>query len=89
MNYNETRVLYKRYVDVITLIRKEGQLLPLYMVWESRGDRKLYKIDKVYRIRKAASEVGGCGILYECRIDGKDRNLFYEKDRWFLESYRP
>lgn len=89
MNYNETLRLYKRYVDVIAMMKKDGQLQPMYMIWEHHGVRTPYKIDKIYRIRKAASEVGGCGILYEIKIDGRDRKLFYERDRWFLESYRP
>lgn len=81
--------LYKRYVEVVVLTGKQGELRPLYMIWESHGVKTKYKIDKIYEIRKAASQVGGCGVLYSCRIDGKDRRLFYEKDRWFIESYRP
>lgn len=77
--------LYKRYVEVITLINKEGQLTPLYLIWEGRT----YKIDKVTNIRKSVSAVGGCGICYTCLIEGRIRKLFWEQYRWFLESYKP
>ncbi|MGX8679866.1 MAG: hypothetical protein ACSW8B_00580 [bacterium] len=89
MQENATIRLYKRYVDVITLIKKDGQIRPLFLVWETHGFNQTYKIDKIKQIRKAASPVGGCGILYECLIEGHERHLFYEKDRWFIESYRP
>lgn len=81
--------LYKRYVKVITLIGKEGEITPLYMFWDTRDGERLYKIDKIKNIRKAHSVVGGSGILYECVIAGLERNLFYERDRWFLESHKP
>ncbi len=81
--------LYKRYVEVITLIGKEGQIKPLYMIWETYEGKTLYKIDKITQVRQSQSQVGGCGILYECHIDGKVRHLFYERDRWFLESHKP
>lgn len=81
--------LYKRYVDMIVLTSKEGQLKPLYLIWEGSNGKENFKIDKILDVRKSSSKVGGCGILYECEIDGKVRKLFYEKDRWFIESYRP
>ncbi len=57
-------MLYKRYVDVITLIDKQGRLTPLILRWENGVQ---YPIDRILEIRKAVSEVGGCGILYRCR----------------------
>ena len=81
--------LYKRYVDMIVMTNKEGKLKPLYMIWESREGKESFRIDKILDIRKASSQVGGCGLLYECMIDRKIRNLFYERNRWFIESYHP
>ena len=34
--------LYKRYVDVVTVIKKNGQMLPLYLAWDDENGRKLY-----------------------------------------------
>lgn len=78
--------LYKRYIDVITLQKKDGQIRPLYICWE---DGRKYHIDKVISVEQRASQVGGCGMRYVCRIQGAERNLFLEKNRWFIESYQP
>lgn len=78
--------LYKRYIDVVTMINKSGELTPLMLVWDN-GVK--YKIDKVVEVRNAASQVGGCGILYRCQVGGVERNLFFERNRWFIESTRP
>ncbi len=80
---------YKRYVDVIVHISKDGKQLPLYIYWDERGVQQKFKIDKILEIRHSASCVGGCGILYRCRILGQERNLFYERNRYFIESERP
>ena len=78
--------LYKKYVDVVVMQRKTGELRPLYLCW---NDGREYKIDKVLSHSRKESCVGGCGIRYVCIIQGRCRNLFLEKDRWFLESYQP
>lgn len=82
-------MLYKRYVPVVCMMGKEGELKPLSLIWEDVNGRVSYTIDKILKVKKAASQVGGCGILYECMISGQKRNLFYEKNRWFVECKRP
>ena len=77
---------YKRYVDVIVLQTKEGELKPLALVWDNG---RQYEVDKVYSTERRASRVGGCGIRYDCRICGARRNLFFERNRWFIESTKP
>lgn len=79
-------MLYKRYVDVITLVDREGKLKPLILIWENGLQ---YPIDRILEVRNATSEVGGCGILYRCHIGSQERRLFYEKNRWFIESTKP
>lgn len=81
-----SKQLYKRYLNVICECSKEGQLKPLYLRWDNGV---LYKIDKVLEVRKAASQVGGNGILYRIMVQGKERKLFYELNRWFIESFTP
>lgn len=78
--------LFKRYVDVVLVQKKSGDLCPLYVIWE---DGMKYRIDKVLDVQRRASRVGGCGIRYACLIHGRRRNLFLEKNRWFIESYQP
>ncbi|WP_416327643.1 hypothetical protein [[Eubacterium] hominis] len=67
-------------------IDKNGGMIPKVLVWDNGVQ---YPIDRILKVRKAVSEVGGCGILYECRIQGNVRNLFYERNRWFIESTKP
>ena len=78
--------LYKRYVEVILRQERSGKIIPMYICWENG---KQYKIDKVLRAERRASAVGGCGMRYTCMIEGKQRNLFLEKDKWFIESHQP
>lgn len=75
--------LFKYYVDVVTMIYSDGSLQPLFVCW----DHHKYKIEKVTSVRETFSKAGGCGIRYTCRMyGGEDRNLFWERNRWFLES---
>lgn len=74
----------KLYVDVIVLNTKEGQIKPLMIVWQN-GVK--YAIDKISQVTKAASTIaGGSGIRYTCQIQGQQRYLFLEEDKWFIEK---
>lgn len=74
----------KIYVDMIVIQYRNGNLRPLYLIWEN-GQK--YQIDKVIEIRKAASlNAGGRGIRYTCKIQGKTKYLFLEDDKWFIEK---
>ncbi len=78
--------VYKRYVDVILRHHKNGTLEPLYICWD---DGLNYKIEKVVERTRRASPAGGCGVRYTCLIHGQRRNLYLEKDKWFVESTKP
>ena len=74
----------KVYMDVYTLMRKEGTVLPRFFIWE---DGEKYTIDRVLHITPAASlKDGGRGIRYTAQISGRERYLFREDDRWFVEA---
>ncbi len=79
-------MLYKRYVNVIVEIDRVGKIRPLYIRWENN---RLFKIDKVLEIRPAVSVVGGGGVLYRILVQGQEKRLYYEINRWFLESLTP
>lgn len=81
--------LYKRYVDVVAMITKEGKMIPMYLFWDDRGSRIRFQIDRITDVKKASSVVGGSGILYKIMIRGQSHNLYYERKRWFIESYQP
>jgi hypothetical protein len=75
----------KVYVDVTALFSKEGQLIPINLIWENGH---VYDIQSIKDIRRAASlKAGGVGTRYTCMIDGKQSYLFYEDNNmWFVEG---
>lgn len=75
-------MVYKYYVDVITMIEKNGRIKPLSVRWKNR----IYKIDKILSAQEKLSLTGGCGICFECQFGKQIRNLYWEKDKWFLET---
>ena len=82
----QERKVYKKYIDVITYIGKDGKMKPLEIVWD---DQNHYRIERIHSIKLGTSIVGGCGLRFECLICGRWRFLFYERDRWFMESEKP
>ncbi|NLC34750.1 MAG: hypothetical protein GX760_05750 [Erysipelothrix sp.] len=86
MEISKGKILYKRYVNIIAEIDKQGRIKPLYLRWDNQ---ELYQIDKIIEVRQAVSKVGGNGLLYVVRIQNQNRRLFYEINRWFIESYTP
>lgn len=82
--------LYKRYVEVVVRVDKEGNSIPLFLLWEGSHGVVKFKVDKIITIRESFSVVGGGGLQYQCQIEGKRRNLYLEKGtRWFIESEKP
>ncbi|HOQ36486.1 MAG TPA: hypothetical protein PK033_02210 [Acetivibrio sp.] len=74
----------KVFVDAIVQFTKEGEKIPLEIVWK---DGKRFEVDRVLDIRKAASlKAGGRGIRYKCRVRGKEIYLFLDDDKWFIET---
>ena len=77
----------KVYVDVIEKRRKDGRILPIFVLWE---DGIRYKIDKILDLRRAASlKAGGVGLRYTVRVGGRETYLYLEDDKvdakWFVE----
>lgn len=73
----------KQFVDVICLVEKNGQVKPLYIIWE---DGNKYPIDRIIQIIPAASlRSGGMGLRYTCKFGRQQRYLFLEEGKWFIE----
>ena len=73
-------------IDLTVNVRHEtsGKAIPTSIIWE---DGRVFAIDKVLDIRKAASlKAGGSGIRYVCRIRGKTVLLFNDNGLWFMEK---
>ena len=77
--------MYKKvFVEVNVKITPEGVVRPLSIVWE---DGCRYEITRVKFITPAASlKVSGRGIRYTVIIEGKERYLFEDDGRWFVEA---
>lgn len=74
----------KKYVDMIVRYTPEGRITPLAIWW---ADGILFEIDKVLDVRPAASlKAGGAGIRYTCRIQGHEKYIWLEENRWFVEA---
>lgn len=74
----------KVFVEVNVKFDSEGSMIPLSITWE---DGRLFEIDKVIDIRKAASlKAGGIGVRYTILTNRKQTYLWYEEPRWFVEG---
>ncbi len=73
----------RQYISVTARFDDDGNLLPTAIHWK---DGRTFNIDKILDIRYAASmREGGVGIRYSCRVSGKQRYLFLEDNRWFVD----
>lgn len=73
----------KTYVKVFVEINEDGKKTPTAIIY---NDIK-YDIDKVLEMKKCPSmKVGGIGERYSIRIGNSITNIFFEKDRWFVEE---
>ncbi len=76
----------KCYVSVNADFSEEGKLLPRFVRWR---DGKIYRIDRVLDVRRAASlKVGGNGIRYRICVCGNETYLWYDdmECRWFVDE---
>ena len=77
----------KRYVPVVVRFDAEGQLRPLEIEFDE-GHK--YTVDRVLDVCRAACQtVGGVGVRYTIRVQGQERYLWLEKERWFEEAICP
>lgn len=74
----------KQYVSVTATFDPDGNIIPLYINWD---DGRRFVIDRVTDVRYAASpKAGGAGIRYTCRINNREKYIFLEENRWFIEN---
>lgn len=74
----------KVYVKVNADFMPGGDLRPRSLVWT---DGRVYEITRVLHcLRAASTRVGGCGMRYTVVVEGRERYLFREEDRWFVEG---
>ncbi len=74
----------KQYVAVVARYDENGRIEPRQIQW---NDGRVFEIDRVIdRKRRASMKAGGSGIRYTVRILGKERYLYLEENRWFVET---
>lgn len=74
----------KKYVEVVAQFDVDGTIIPRVIQWD---DGTKYEIDRIVDIRPAASlKAGGTGIRYTCRIHGREKYLWLEETKWFVEA---
>jgi len=78
------------YVDLRVSYSADGVMTPVWIKWK---DGRVFEIDRVLDIRRAASDAGSMGLRYTVKIMGQERRLFFEDAwsetgmaRWFVES---
>lgn len=85
-NENMNKNIQKYYIDIIVYLERHRIPRPLYVFWD--GER--YKVDRIISVKKTFSKAGGCGLRYDCLINGHRRALFLEREgKWFIESDIP
>ena len=76
----------KLYVPVVVRFDADGKLRPQIIEFD---EEHKYVIDKVLDVRRAACQtVGGVGDRYTIQVRGKERYLWLEKGRWFVEALK-
>ena len=74
----------KRYVPVIVRFDADGKLRPQIIEFD---EAHKYAINKVLDVHRAACQtVGGVGDRYTVQVQGKERYLWFERDKWFIEE---
>ena len=63
---------------------EDGTIMPLAIHW---NEGELYEIDRVIDTRPCASlKAGGAGIRYTCMIQGHQKYIWLEENKWFVEA---
>ena len=71
----------KKYVDMTVKYSKDGGMTPVSLIWP---DGREFKIDRVIGHDRVLTKLGGAAIQYKCRIKRQVRDLYFEKDKWFV-----
>lgn len=79
--------MHKKFVSVTVEFTKDGKVIPEIIKWDDNDGQRIFEIDKIIDIRKAASlKAGGIGFRYTCRICGQQAYLYRDEDTWYVEA---
>ena len=73
----------RKNITVIAKMNEIGKVIPIKIIWE---DGRVFEIDRILDIRKAAStKGGGKGIRYTIKIKDQQRYIWLDEYFWFIE----
>ena len=73
----------RKNITVIAKMKENNLVVPIQIVWD---DGRVFEIDKILDIRKAAStKGGGKGIRYLVEIKNQERYIWLDDYYWFIE----
>ena len=70
----------KREVDVVALHRKNGDLIPQFILWDSE---RFYEVEEVTHI---SQPVPGKTVIFTCMVAGREAHLYLDKDTFYVET---
>jgi len=78
----------RKYVDVICLNDKVGNIKPLYLIWDDIRKIPILKVKEI--CPRASLKVGGSGLRYTCVFESnRVRHLYLDRGKWFVETNEP
>ena len=70
----------RRNVDVVALHQKNGNMIPQYILWDSK---RFYEVEEVTHI---SQPVSGKTIIFTCMVAGREAHLYLDKDTFYVET---
>lgn len=63
----------------------DGQVTPRTITWP---DGRVFTVDRVLDVRPGAAKSGGSGLVYTCRIQGREVPLYFDlcHEVWFMDG---
>lgn len=75
--------MIKKAIEVIAKHKTNGAVVPIKIIWE---DGRTFDIVRIKDIRRSYSrETGAGGIRYRCIIENKEKDLYFDDFKWFIE----
>jgi len=72
----------KIYLETTAVFGRNGGLMPISFIWEDQTVQ--VKVLSVMTL--ASTKEGGAGYRYSCRAQSKQFFLFFDGERWYIES---
>lgn len=78
-------MIKKLYVSVSAEFDTDGNMHPSVIRLDDGRDIKIKKVKNA--VRAASLKAGGQGTRFLCSIGKQDIYLFFEENKWFVESF--